>query len=334
MRRFFHLMALLCLLGLTGCTSVIKNNQAAFITDMANRHQFDREVLNNWFDQVEIKDDILKKIAKPSEALPWHKYRNIFLTTSRIDEGVQFWQANLATLAATEQQYGVPAAIIVAILGVETRYGQHTGKYRVIDALATLAFAYPPRSAFFRGELEQFLLLCREQDFDPLTLRGSYAGAMGMPQFMPSSFRHYAVDFDQHQRSDIWQSPADAIASIANYLALNHWRQGGAVAVPLTNPKHSNLYKNMLSQDLRPDLKVADLALLDLLSAEPLAADANVKLLAFAGFDGEELWAGLDNFYAITRYNHSPLYALAVYQLSQAIVQKRERFVYQRYQTK
>lgn len=329
MRCFFYLALWLCCWGVMGCTSVIRNNQAVFMADMTSRHQFDPEVLTDWLDQVKIKDDILKKIAKPSEALPWHSYRGIFLTASRIDEGALFWQTNQATLAAAEQQYGVPASIIVAILGVETRYGQHPGKYRVIDALATLAFAYPPRSAFFRGELEQFLLLCREQGFDPLALNGSYAGAMGMPQFMPSSFRHYAVDFDQDQHSDIWQSSADAIASIANYLALNHWQRGGTVAAPLTNPRHSNLYKNKLSQDLKPDLKVADLAQLGLQPAEPLAADANLKLLSFAGIEGEELWAGLDNFYAITRYNHSPLYALAVYQLSQAIVQKKERFVYQ-----
>ncbi len=329
MKYFFYLTIGFCCWGMMGCTSAIKNNQAVFMADMTSRHQFDPEVLTDWFDQVEIKDDILKKIAKPSEALPWYKYRNIFLTTSRIDEGVQFWQANQAVLDAVEQQYGVPAAIIVAILGVETRYGQHPGKYRVIDALATLAFAYPPRSAFFSGELEQFLLLCREQGFDPLALNGSYAGAMGMPQFMPSSFRHYAVDFDQDQRSDIWQNPADSIASIANYLALNHWQRGGAVAAPLTNPRQSSLYKNKLSQGLKPDMSVADLARLDLQSAEPISADAKVRLLAFAGVDGEQLWVGMDNFYTITRYNHSPLYALAVYQLSQAIVQKKQRFIYQ-----
>ncbi len=329
MGYFFYLTIVFCCWGVMGCTSAIKNNQTVFIADMTGRHQFDPEVLNDWFDQVDIKDDILKKIAKPLEALSWHEYRSIFLTTRRIDEGVQFWQANQAALAAAEQQYGVPAAVIVAILGVETRYGRHPGKYRVIDALATLAFAYPPRSAFFRSELEQFLLLCREQNFDPLALNGSYAGAMGMPQFMPSSFRHYAVDFDHDRRSDIWQNPADSIASIANYLALNQWQRGGVVAVPLSNPRQSSRYKNKLSQNLKPDLKVADLALLDLQPAEPLPADANFKLLAFAGVEGEQLWAGMDNFYVITRYNHSPLYALAVYQLSQAIVQKKQRFVYQ-----
>ena len=201
---------------------------------MVTKHQFDESELDDLFETVEIKQDILKRIASPSEGLPWYKYRKIFLTEARIDAGVQFWRDNAPALAAAEQQYGVPAEIIVAIIGVETLFGKNTGNHRVIDALSTLAFAYPPRSKFFLGELENFLLLCRDEHINPADPVGSYAGAMGMPQFMPSSFRTYAVDFDNDNRRDIWHNNSDVIASVANYFAKHHWQTGQAIAVPVT----------------------------------------------------------------------------------------------------
>ncbi|GAB6142202.1 lytic murein transglycosylase B [Methylosoma difficile] len=321
MKNFLYLTLLL----LAGCASDLQKQQTGFIDKMVSQHQFKEDDLQAVFAQVEIKDDILKKIAKPSEAMPWHKYRAIFMTDKRIDGGVQFWQANAATLAAVEQQTGVPPEIIVAILGVETSYGQHTGKYRVIDALSTLAFAYPPRSPFFTGELENFLLLCRDEQLDPLQPTGSYAGAMGMPQFMPSSYRHFSVDFDQDRRRDIWKNPADSIASVAHYFAEHHWQREQTVAVPVSNPNKSTQYKNALTKDLKPHLRLADLESLDLKISQPVPADSKLTLLAFELADGEALWAAFDNFYVITRYNHSPLYALAVYQLSQAILEKKGR---------
>lgn len=309
--------------ALAACTSALKPDSAkeAFIAKMVTNHQFDEVALRTLFSQVEMKDDILQKIAKPAEGLPWYKYRKIFLTDARIDAGVQFWHDNAQTLAEVERQYGVPGQIIVAILGVETLYGQHPGKYRVLDALSTLGFAYPPRSAFFLSELEQFLLLCREEHINPLDPIGSYAGAMGKPQFMPSSFRHYATDFNKDNRRDIWQDNADVIASIANYFVQFHWQTGQAIAAPATTIGEQ--YKSILNSNLKPDLRLPELESLNLKISQPLPLAEKVKILELKQEQGEEIWAVTDNFYVLTRYNHSALYAMAVYQLSESILEKR-----------
>ncbi|MDD1627931.1 MAG: lytic murein transglycosylase B [Methylococcaceae bacterium] len=315
----------MCLL-LISCTSNIKDSESynAFISKMVTTHQFDESELNELFQAVEIKENILKKISSPTEGLPWYKYRKIFMTDARINGGVKFWQENETALATVEQQTGVPAEIIIAIIGVETLYGQKTGNYRVIDALYTLAFAYPPRSKFFLSELENFLLLCRDEHIKPLEPVGSYAGAMGMPQFMPSSFRAYAADFDNDSHRDIWHNKGDVIASVANYFVKHQWQTGQAIAVPVSATGEN--YKTALTRDLKPDLRLAELELLNLKISRPLPLSTKVKLLAFEQQQGEELWAGLDNFYVITRYNHSPLYAMAVYQLSQSILNKKGTF--------
>jgi membrane-bound lytic murein transglycosylase B len=316
-------LSCICLTSIFSCAPEIKRPKPVdiFISQMVTKHRFNESELNNLFQSVEIKNDIIKRISSPAEGLPWYKYRKIFLTESRINEGVKFWQENAPALAAVEQQYGVPAEIIVAILGVETLYGQKTGNHRVIDALSTLAFAYPPRSKFFLSELENYLLLCREENINPLEPTGSYAGAMGLPQFMPSSFRTYAADFDNDSRRDIWHNKSDVIASIANYFARHKWQSGQAVAIPV-NAEGEN-FKAALNKDLKPNLTIAQLQLLRINLSKPLPLNSKVTLLAFEQEQGEELWAALENFYVITRYNHSPLYAMAVYQLSQAISIKR-----------
>jgi len=293
----------------------------AFIEDMVSRHHFNKSELEDLFESVEIKENIIKTMTKPAEGMPWYKYRKIFLTDARIDAGVKFWQENAPVFAAVERQYGVPAEIIIAIIGVETFYGQNTGSHRVIDALSTLAFAYPPRSKFFLSELENFLLLCREENILPYSPMGSYAGAMGMPQFMPSSFRTYAADFDNDKLRDIWHNKADVIASVANYLAKHKWQPGQAIAFPVQ--AQGETYKSALNTDLKPALTFAELQLLkiDTLGQAPL--NSKIKLLAFELENSQELWAALDNFYVITRYNHSPLYAMAVFQLSKAIANKK-----------
>jgi len=278
--------------------------------------------LKDLFKAVEIKQNILKAISRPAESMPWHKYRKIFMTESRINAGVKFWQENKAVLATVEQQYGVPAEIITAIIGVETRYGGNTGSYRVIDALSTLAFAYPKRSKFFLSELENFLMLTREENMNPLNPLGSYAGAMGVPQFMPSSYRNYAVDFDQDKKRDIWGNNADVIASVANYFAEHQWQRGGAIAFPVSY--ENDRYKQALSDGLKPDISVEKLQQMDIGTPEQLRKKDKVKLLRFEQISGDDLWVGLHNVYVITRYNHSPLYAMAVYQLSQAIVDKKK----------
>jgi membrane-bound lytic murein transglycosylase B len=311
------------------CTGQIKDQETinGFIKQMAVTHQFNEAELADLFNKVELKEDIIKKISRPSESLPWYKYRKIFLKEPRIKAGVQFWHENAATLAAVEKETGVSAAIIVAIIGVETQYGQHTGHYRVIDALSTLAFAYPPRSQFFRSELEQFLLLCREEHIDPLTLTGSYAGAMGMPQFMPSSYRHYAIDFNKDNHRDIWHNPGDVIASIANYFAKHQWQKGQPVVIPVEAVGEA--YKKILNADLKQTLRLSELESAGLKIQTPLLSTTKAKIIAFEQQHGEELWVALDNFYVITRYNHSPLYAMAVYQLSLAISNQRVSIPYE-----
>ncbi len=318
-------------LSLMACSGNIKDTDQvnAFINKMVTSHQFDKFELNELFEAVEINQDILKKISTPAEGLPWYKYRKIFLTDARIKGGIKFWRENAVALAVVERETGVPPEIIVAIIGVETFYGQKTGNFKVLEALSTLAFAYPARSQFFLGELESFLLLCREEHLNPLGPIGSYAGAMGAPQFMPSSFRNYAVDFDRDGQRDIWHNNSDVIASVANYFIKHQWQVGQAIAIPVSATGES--YKYVLSKDLKPDLRIDQLESLNLKISRTLPFNTKVKLLAYeqevlGQKTSEELWVGLDNFYVITRYNHSPLYAMAVYQLSQSILNEKGTF--------
>jgi membrane-bound lytic murein transglycosylase B len=294
-----------------------------FVKHMVKQHHFKEAGLRKLFKSVEIQQAILEAISKPAEAKPWFQYREIFMTEVRIAGGVQFWRDNEKALKAVERQYGVPAEIIVAIIGVETRYGAHPGKYRVIDALSTLGFAYPPRSEFFLKELENFLLLAREEHLDPLQPLGSYAGAMGLPQFMPSSFRTFAADFDRDRNRDIWKNSGDAIASVANYFVHHHWRVGAPIAFPVT--AKGDAYRQVLSAGVKPDTTAAKLRALRIELPSQIASSETVKLLSYQQPAGEELWIGLHNFYVITRYNHSPLYAMAVHQLGQAIADRKKR---------
>jgi len=293
----------------------------SFVDKMVKKHQFDDAKLKQLFQSVDIKENIIKAMERPAEGMPWYKYRKIFMTDKRIKGGLKFWQENEDALTEVESKTGVPAEIIVAIIGVETQYGGNTGHHRVIDALSTLGFAYPKRSKFFLGELENFLILCREEKMNPLEPTGSYAGAMGIPQFMPSSYRAYAADFENDKKRDIWNNPADAIASVANYFIKHHWQKGAAVAFPVT--AEGDAYQKALTKGLKPDLKWSELQALSINSKQILKQDESVKLLAYQQKESSDLWVGLHNFYVITRYNHSPLYAMAVYQLSTAIAEKR-----------
>jgi membrane-bound lytic murein transglycosylase B len=308
---------------LSACTHTTRPTvpMAAFVDNMVAVHHFDAAELKALMASAVINDDILAKIAKPAEAKPWYQYRKLFLTDKRVAGGVKFWADNAEALAEAERRYGVPAQIIVAIIGVETSYGQNTGHYRVLDALATLGFAYPRRSNFFLGELEQFLLLCREEHIDPRQPLGSYAGAMGMPQFMPSSFRRYAADFNNNGRRDIWHDPADVIASVGTYFSRFHWRSGQPIASPVQAVGEQ--YKSILNDNLKPDLRLAGLESLNLKISQPLVLTEKVKILELNQEKGVELWAVTDNFYCLTRYNHSALYAMAVYQLSEFILNQR-----------
>ena len=304
-----------------GCAGDFQDNPdaQAFIEEMEQRHQFDREELEALFEQAKKRDDILEAISRPAEKTkPWHEYRNIFLTPKRIDGGVSFWKENADILKRAEQAYGVDAAVIVAIIGVETRYGANTGSYRVIDALSTLAFEYPPRSKFFRSELEQFLILAREEDVDVRKAKGSYAGAMGYGQFIPSSYRAYAVDFSEDGKRDLWGNMDDIIGSVANYFNRHGWQAGKAVASRLSGNAPASGFQ--VSENIKPGKKTAgDYAQAGITTDPPLPADQAVALLEFEQTNGPEYWLTTKNFYVITRYNRSPLYAMAVYQLSKAI---------------
>ena len=319
-----HWISLLLSMPLVACAAtpvgpeyLARDDVSAFIGEMQQRHGFERAQLEEWFKNVELRDDIIKVISRPAESKPWHEYRPIFLQSSRIEGGVEFWRQHEAELKRAEEKFGVPPQIITAILGVETRYGRHQGGYRVMDSLATLAFDYPPRAKFFRSELEQYLLLTREEGVDPLTMKGSYAGAMGQAQFISSSFRHYAIDFDGDGKRDLWENTSDAIGSIANYFSVHGWQKDGIVAVPAR--VSGEQYPALLEVGLKPSLPWADMKSRGVSTEVKLPDAAPAALFALEQESGPEYWVGLQNFYVITRYNRSPLYAMAVYQLSEEI---------------
>ncbi len=288
-----------------------------FIDEMVQEHAFDKDELERLFTGVKLHQSILDAISRPAESKPWKEYRPIFLTADRRDAGVRFWREHADLLARAREKYGVPEEIIVAIIGVETRYGRHAGRFRVLDALATLAFAYPPRSAFFRKELKEYLLMTREEQLPPDRQLGSYAGAMGMPQFMPSSFRHYAVDFDGDGRRDLWNNPADVIGSVANYFYRHHWHPGEPVAHRVR--VHGTRWRELIDGRLKPTRSQDELLTLGVVLPPNLPPHLKGALIELEGADGPEHWVTWHNFYVISRYNRSALYSMAVYQLSQEI---------------
>lgn len=313
------LLPVLTALSLTACASLAAddNGQQAFVDRMVSEHGFSAAEVTTLLDQAVLRQDILDAISRPAEAKPWSQYRPIFLTDARARGGVDYWARNADTLARAEQVYGVPPEIIVAIIGVETFYGRHTGKYRVLDALSTLGFHYPKRGKFFTGQLGEFLLLAREEGLDPSQPLGSYAGALGRPQFIPSSYRHYAVDFDGDGKRDIWDNDADVIGSVANYFARHDWQPGQPVVYQAQLGKI--LPDNLIQTDSKPTQTLGELRAAGVLAANGVADDTPASLFALDEEDGLSHWVGLKNFYVITRYNHSNLYAMAVYQLSQRI---------------
>jgi len=289
-----------------------------FMQEMRRKHGFDAAWLAGVMSQAETQPRIIELMSRPLEQVkPWHEYRDHFLTAERIAAGVAFWTEHRARLAEIERSTGVAQHIIVGILGVETFFGRITGRFRVVDALATLAFDYPPRSGYFRDELEQFLLLAREDQVDIGTALGSYAGAMGSPQFMPRSYRAFAVDGDGDSRRDLWGSWDDVIASVANYLAKHGWRAGEPVAAPasLWFPQADGLVAGSLSADST----VKALRDRGLSFETSLDGRAPALFIRVAGSAGPELRAGFHNFGVITRYNRSVLYALAVHDLGSRI---------------
>ena len=307
------------------CTSALaveldRPEVASFIDMMVEKHDFDRDAILDVLGAAEKKQSILDAIARPAEkSKTWEEYRKIFLTSERIDAGAAFWAEHRETLDSIATETGVPIEILVGIIGVETYFGRITGSYRVLDALATLAFYYPPRSKFFRRELEEYLLLAREEGMQATAATGSYAGAMGRPQFMPSSFRAYAVDSTGDGKRDIWNNWTDVAGSIANYFLEHGWKPGEEVTAQASigggwagpKPKPANT--------LKASDTVASLSRKGVMFVTELPGDSKGELLTLEGASGMEYWVGFHNFFVITRYNRSVMYALAVHQLGQEI---------------
>lgn len=290
---------------------------AAFIEEMADRHQFSPAELQRLFAGIKPRKAILNAISAPSTALPWHRFRDRLLDETRISSGVRFWLKHAATLARAREVYGVPEEIIVATIGVETLYGRQTGRFGVLEALATLAFDYPRRAEFFRSELEHFLLLARETGIDPRVPKGSYAGAMGIAQFMPSSYRNYAVDFDGDGRSDLWNSPADAIGSVANYYRAFGWRLGDAVVVAADTGTAD--LEGVLETGIKPVVTVRELRERGVRPLDAVSDDDLAALFVVETENGPQAYLGLHNFYVITRYNRSINYAMVVSALAREL---------------
>jgi membrane-bound lytic murein transglycosylase B len=288
----------------------------AFVAEAAKASGLSPEEVRGWLSQARYQQSIINAITRPAEGKAWKDYRPIFLTPARIEQGRTFYAENRSSFDAVSAQTGVPAEYIVAIIGVETSYGRITGTYRVLDALYTLAFFYPRREEFFRGELLQLFTLAREEKLDLATLKGSYAGAMGWGQFMPSSYRAYARDGDADGRRDLLGSRQDAIASVANYFVAHGWQRGTPVFVPAVADPGAAPF---VPTDFVARYSLADLASRGYRPATPGAPDLPVTLLTLDGANGPEYWIGYQNFYVITRYNRSPMYAMAVHQLAQEV---------------
>jgi membrane-bound lytic murein transglycosylase B len=295
----------------------------AFIAEMVERHAFARPDLERLLASARHQAAVVAAMAPvPSGARSWRLYRANFVSPRRIEAGVRFWRMHSAALDRAEQAYGVPPEIVVAIIGVETEYGRNQGGFRVLDALATLAFDYPRRADYFRTELEQYLLLARETRLDAAAVKGSFAGAIGIPQFMPGSVRRFAVDFDGDGRHDLRGSAADAIGSVANFLAEHGWVGGAPVAVParIEDERALGLVDGGIVPVHRPDV----LREFGVAFDREIAVEAPGVLVELESPDGPpEYLVGLQNFYAITRYNRSSFYAAAVVELAEAVKSKR-----------
>lgn len=308
--------------------SVAREDVRAFVDELVQEHGFARGAVERWIGDARVQPRIVELMNRPVLEPPkWFEYAPPFLSAERVASGLAFWSAHAAALARVERDTGVPAEVIVAILGVETAYGRVTGSHRVIDALVTLAFEYPRRAAFFRGELKEFLLLAREHGISPLVPRGSYAGAMGLPQFMPGSYRRYAVAYEGGGRPDLWRSAPDAIASVASYFVRHDWKPGQPVLLRATlDPAQRDALLRRLDGGLAERRPLAAWNR-DGAVTQPLPVDVEPDpvglLLLEESAAASSTWFAFHNFYVITRYNRSRLYATAVWQLAQALKARR-----------
>ncbi|MBT8061096.1 MAG: lytic murein transglycosylase B [Xanthomonadales bacterium] len=311
--------------GFSDARAAVHPGSEAFVERAVSEFGLDADEVAALLARAEYKQSIVDAMTRPAESKPWHEYRPIFLNERRIKEGIVFWRENRALVDSVSEQFGVDPQIIVSIIGVETLYGRITGSYRVIDALATLGFYYPKelsrdRSEFFSTELMHFIKLAQEENLPLDQVTGSYAGAMGMGQFIPSSYRAYAVDFDGNGHRDLWRSTADVVGSVANYLHQHGWRPGDPVVnrarpLPAAEPELAS------RRDFKPKLNVGQLAEKGYHGSADLDPERKAAVLKLDEGSHQSYWLTFDNFYVITRYNRSPLYAMAVLQLSEAILE-------------
>ncbi len=318
--KFLLVLLLSSFMGLSSAIADYSKHPDAqkFIEKLENN--YDRTKILTIFKSANKQQSIINAMNRPAEKVKsWADYKKIFIQKKRVNQGVQFWLENDEILTKASKKYGVAPEIIVAIIGVETSYGRNKGSYRVIDALTTLSFDYPKRSKFFKKQLKSFFLLCEEQKQDPLSLKGSYAGAMGYGQFIPSSYRSFAIDFDGDGFSDIWNNKADAIGSVANYFSQHGWRSGEKIVIPA---KFDKSYDISLVNKLKLDKNIGNLKKIGFHPLYPLSDQIKALPLILESDDGKKYLLGLHNFYVITRYNHSHLYAMAVYELSKLILDR------------
>jgi membrane-bound lytic murein transglycosylase B len=306
-----------------------------FIESFDQEPDIDKADVKTLMEKAQYRQDILDRMQGRAEKKSWYQYRPIFIKPERIQLGIAFWATYKDLLEKAEKDFGVDAAIIVAILGVETYYGKRSGDIPVLDALYTLGFHHPKRAKFFRSELKHFILLSKSAGFDPTQVTGSYAGAMGASQFISSSYRHYAIDYDKDGRIDLWNSPADIIGSVANYFAKHHWIKGESVAIKVAGvdpKKHRALFfsdqdrllKEVVKPKDKPNQPLTKVLEAGIRPLEKIPDQALAYLMPFeVSKHHYDFWLGFHNFYVITRYNRSPLYAMAVFQLSQEIEQRR-----------
>lgn len=320
-RRFMLILAILSMPNAYADPNLLhKKETQAFIQELVVHDHFDRKQVQRILSAAVYQPRIIESMDRPYEKKNWDVYQALFLTPERLNSGITFWRNNQKVLQKVSREYGVPPEMIVAILGVETLYGKRQGDYRVLDALTTLAFYYPSRAPYFKRELREFLLLCREHHVSPTLYKGSYAGAMGKPQFMPSSYRSYAVDYRGKGRPNLMSKDQDVIISVANYFKLHGWQaQQHRVVEKVQMPQRAhNLVMNSKSPNytlpelshagIRPPMRHAN-------GATPQKAG----LLELLTDNGAEYWMAYPNFYVITRYNTSPQYALVVYLLAQSL---------------
>jgi len=296
--------------------SCARDDVAGFATRIAERNGLDRTAVCELFDAATVRADVLRLIVPAPVSRPpdWNRYRSGFINAKRIRQGLEFWENNRATLDQVARDSGVPAAVIVALLGVETAWGSNSGRHKAFDTLATLAFEYPPRASFFRDELESLLVLARDQGIPVAEIRSSYAGALGMPQFMPGSWRRYAVDGDGDAHIDLWQNPADAVASVANFLLRHGWQAGRPSALKA----HVDGAPEV-GGGIKPDTPLGEMRQQGVRTLGEVADSEPGVLLRYGDGDSAEYWVGLQNFYVITRYNRSSFYAMSVVQLAEAL---------------